>query len=86
MLAEVDQNQDTCKGFTPYTGKDCKDLVEEYLEEIYRAIGIDIPEKHEDITQFCYEDVMAAADPDNWHKGGVQIAFRRFIEAKNINN
>jgi len=60
----------------------CKDGVEYMLEVIYRNIGIDQPENHEDITQFCYEDVMETAEDLNWHSGDVVIAFRRFLETK----
>lgn len=61
----------------------CKDTVESMLFDIFRLIGIDFPNNHEDITQFCYEDIMDTADPDNWHSGDVNIAFRRFLELKN---
>ena len=57
-----------------------KDEVERMLIDIYTKIGIDIPSNHEDITQFCFEDVCETADPDNWHDGDVAIAFRRWIE------
>jgi len=60
----------------------CKDAVEHMLEAIYRNIGIDQPENHEDITQFCYEDVMETAQDLEWHSGDVAIAFRRFLETK----
>lgn len=58
-----------------------KDEVERMLIVIYSKIGIDVPSNHEDITQYCFEDVCETADPDNWHDGDVAIAFRRWIES-----
>lgn len=56
--------------------------VEQVLFSIYNAIGIDKPENHEDILNFCVEDVEETADKENWHSGDVAIAFRRFLEKK----
>lgn len=54
--------------------------VETHLYNIYKAIGIDRPENHEDILDFVVNDVIETADPENWHSGDVAIAFRRWIE------
>lgn len=57
--------------------------VETHLYNIYKAIGIDRPENHEDILDFVVNDVIETADPENWHSGDVAIAFRRWIEQGN---
>lgn len=54
--------------------------VETHLYNIYKAIGIDRPENHEDILDFVVNDVIETAEPMNWHSGDVAIAFRRWIE------
>lgn len=50
------------------------------LLDIYFTIGIDAPANHEQILNFCAEDVAASADPKTWHSSDVAIALRRFIE------
>jgi len=50
------------------------------LSMIYRKIGIDRPENHNNILSFCFEDVKECADRENWHSGDVAIAFRRFLD------
>ena len=57
--------------------------VETHLWNIYKAIGIDRPENHEDILDFVVNDVIETADPENWHSGDVAIAFRRWVEQGN---
>lgn len=61
---------------------DMYDFINEYLIQKWLAIGIDMPENHNDICQFVMEDVKETADPENWHSGDVDIAFRRFLEGK----
>lgn len=63
-----------------------KDLIERMLIEMWRSIGMDIPDNHENIVQDCYEDVCETADPVEWHSGDVAIAFRRWIEAQGNQN
>jgi hypothetical protein len=55
--------------------------IEYVLLDMYNSIGMDKPENHEDILQFCYEDVDETADPIDWSSGDVTIAFRRWIES-----
>jgi len=50
------------------------------LEMLYRRIGIDKPSNHEEIVDYCTEDVVVAADKYFWNSEDVNIAFRRFIE------
>jgi len=57
-----------------------KDVIESTLFDIYDRIGIDTPSNHDDILEYCYDDVCECADPENWHSGDVAIAFRRWIE------
>ena len=57
-----------------------KNVIELILFDIYTRIGIDTPSNHNDILQYCYEDVCECADPKDWHSGDVAIAFRRWIE------
>ena len=59
-----------------------KDSIESILINLYTNIGMDIPSNHEDIVQYCYEDVCETADPVNWSIGDVVTGFRRFIEEK----
>lgn len=62
--------------------KGTKDEVERVLINKWTQIGMDIPDNHEDIIQYCYEDILDTADID-WHDGDVAIAFRRWIESQN---
>jgi hypothetical protein len=57
-----------------------KNAVERMLIDMWRNIGMDIPENFEVIVQDCYEDVCETADPKSWHSGDVAIAFRRWME------
>jgi hypothetical protein len=59
-----------------------KKTIETMLFMIYREIGIDNPENHIEILEFCYLDVKECADIDHWHDGDVSIAFRRYLESK----
>jgi hypothetical protein len=61
-----------------------KDQVEKMLISMWASLGMDIPSNFEDIVQDCYEDVCETADPENWHRGDVAIAFRRWIEKQHI--
>ncbi len=54
--------------------------VYDMLCNMFKSIGIDMPNNIDMITEFCVEDVKATADPIEWHEGDVQIAFRRWIE------
>jgi hypothetical protein len=63
-----------------------KDKIEKMLIDIWTSIGMDIPNNFEDIVQFCYEDVCDTADAENWHRGDVVIAFRRWIEGERAKN
>ena len=58
-----------------------KDQVEFHLINLWKTAGMDIPDNHEDITQYCFEDVLETASKD-WHSGDVAIAFRRWVEAQ----
>ena len=40
-----------------------KDRIEGMLIDMWRTIGMDIPDNFEDIVQDCYEDVCETADP-----------------------
>ena len=59
-----------------------KDVIEYILIDLWRKLGMGIPNNYEDIVQFCYEDVCETADAKAWHSGDVSIAFRRWIESK----
>ena len=54
------------------------------LIDIFDRINIDMPSNFDDILEFVYNDVCETADENNWHDGDVAIAFRRWIESKNI--
>jgi hypothetical protein len=62
--------------------KEMKADVEAMLFDIYKHIGIDKPENHDDILNFVFNDVVEAADPEGWHSGDVAIGFRRWMENK----
>lgn len=60
-----------------------KKTISDYLlGTIYPAIGIDKPENHDKIVKFIKNDIKETADPDEWHSGDIDIAFRRFLESK----
>ena len=79
MLKKFEQFEFDEEETAPLLGVDMKDEVERMLIDIFRKIGIDVPENFENIVQYCYEDVMEVAG-DDWHDGDVSIAFRRWIE------
>lgn len=54
--------------------------IENEIYAIYKRIGIDRPDNHEEIKNFVLQDVKECADPVDWHFGDVHIAFRRFLE------
>jgi hypothetical protein len=54
------------------------------LIDMFDRINIDMPSNFDDILEFVYNDVCETADENNWHDGDVAIAFRRWIESKNI--
>ena len=54
--------------------------IESMLIDIFDRIGIQTPSNFDDIVKFCVDDVRETADPENWHSGDVEIAFRRWIE------
>lgn len=60
-----------------------KDEIERILINLWKTMGMDIPNNFETIVQFCYEDVCETADAENWSDGDVVIAFRRWIEEQN---
>lgn len=60
-----------------------KDEIERVLINLWKTMGMDIPNNFETIVQFCYEDVCETADAENWSDGDVVIAFRRWIEEQN---
>ena len=62
--------------------KDLKYNIEGMLIILYRNIGIDRPENHNEILDFITNDVMETADPIYWHSGDVAIGFRRWMESK----
>ena len=57
-----------------------KKEIESMLIDIFDRIGIQTPSNFDDIVKFCVDDVRETADPENWHSGDVEIAFRRWIE------
>lgn len=59
---------------------DMKKEIEGMLFKIWASIGMNKPNNHDEILEYCYEDVKETADPVNWHSGDVAIAFRRWIE------
>lgn len=60
-----------------------KDAIETILIDMWTSIGIGIPNNHETIVQYCFEDVCDSADEFTWHSGDVAIALRRWIEKQN---
>jgi hypothetical protein len=62
--------------------KEMKADIEAMLFDIYKHIGIDKPENHDDILEFVFNDVVETADPEGWHSGDVAIGFRRWTESR----
>lgn len=63
-----------------------KKEIENILIDMWTTIGIDRPENHDDIVQYCYEDINETADPIHWSSTDVAIAFRRWIEEQSEKN
>ena len=59
--------------------------VDGILCSMWIGMGMDVPMNHEDILEFCHNDVLETADENEWHSGDVTIAFRRYLE-KDIEN
>lgn len=56
--------------------------VGDLLIEKWGVIGVDQPDNHFKILDFIVEDIIETADPESWHSGDFDIAFRRWIEAQ----
>jgi hypothetical protein len=59
------------------------DNLEFQLRWIYGAIGIDVPDNHDEILQFVIKDLEDCAD-DDYTSEDIRIAFRRFLQTKTI--
>jgi hypothetical protein len=60
-----------------------KDDVEKQLINLYtKKMGIDIPENHEDITQYVYEYILDVVGVGNYSDQDIAIGFRQWIENK----
>jgi hypothetical protein len=60
-----------------------KDEIERDLINLYvHKIGIDIPENHEDITQYVYEYILDVVGVGNYSDQDIAIGFRQWIEKK----
>lgn len=59
-----------------------KEQVSSLLINVFNKIGIDIPSNYDEILEYVFNDVNECADPNDWHSGDVDIAFRRWIESK----
>ena len=57
------------------------EIVRIFINDITK-MGMDIPENHEEIVQFIYEDIMSCGDTIKWNDSDVIIGFRRFIESR----
>ena len=71
----IEEQKKYLEYLNPYNGE-----IESMLIDIFDRIGIQTPSNFDDIVKFCVDDVRETADPDNWHSGDVEIAFRRWIE------
>ena len=77
------ENIEKIDGVTPkFASTAMKDEIESQLIQLFGYIGMDIPSNYEDIVQYIYEDILDAADVDNWNHSDVVIGFRRYIESK----
>jgi hypothetical protein len=56
-------------------------LIEITLFNIYSRIGIHRPANHEDILEFCLDD-LGGEENEDWSDADVQRAFGKFIERK----
>ena len=66
------------------TTNDKQSEIASMIIDIFDRINIDMPSNFDDILEFIYNDVCETADENDWHDGDVAIAFRRWIESKNI--
>ena len=71
----IEEQKKYLEYLNPYNGE-----IESMLIDIFDRIGIQTPSNFDDIVKFCVDDVRETADPENWHSGDVEIAFRRWIE------
>jgi hypothetical protein len=53
------------------------------LRWIYGAIGIDVPENHDEILSFVIADIEDTVG-ESYSTEDIRIAFRRFLETKTI--
>lgn len=61
------------------TSPEGKKFIEEHILSKF-FLNTDRPSNLEDLTLILAEDVAETADPENWHSGDIDIAFRRFVE------
>ena len=73
-------NQATMKNKLP---KKEIDNFEFHLRWIYGAIGIDVPDNHNDILNFVIADIEDTAG-ESYTSEDIRIAFRRFLQTKTI--
>lgn len=66
------------------TTNDKQSEIASMIIDIFDRINIDMPSNFDDILEFIYNDICETADEKDWHDGDVAIAFRRWIESKNI--
>ena len=59
------------------------DNLEFNLRWIYGAIGIDVPENHDEILSFVIADIEDTVG-ESYSTEDIRIAFRRFLETKTI--
>ena len=51
-----------------------------HLMRMYKTMGIDKPENHEDILDYVVNDLLETADLDNWNASDVTTSFKRWVE------
>lgn len=64
-----------------------KEFIEETLRVVFQRIGIDMPANFDSILEFVVNDIEEASGfqiDGNYTSEDVLIAFRRFIECKNV--
>ena len=59
------------------------DNLEFNLRWIYGAIGIDVPDNHDEILSFVIADIEDTVG-ESYSTEDIRIAFRRFLETKTI--
>ena len=77
----IEEQKKYLEYLNPYNGE-----IESMLIDIFDRVGIQTPSNFDDIVKFCVDDVRETSDPENWHSGDVEIAFRRWIEKQGENN